>query len=82
MNLSPALQQAIETITSNQGISPEQSITQAITEKISSLTQQTPDHVQPSTAKLVEQDGLLVVETDSLEGIDFNQLLEENRDHR
>jgi hypothetical protein len=42
MNLSPALQQKIEQIAILQGISPEQFILQAVTEKISALKEQIP----------------------------------------
>ncbi len=86
MNLSPALQREIELLATRQGISPEQFIHQALMEKINALKQQLPN---PSNVEslsgsaeshLREQDGILVFDTQSLEGIDFNQLLEQSRE--
>ena len=85
MNLSPALQQEIEQIATLQGISPEQFILQTLMEKISAL-KQLPN---PSNAKsfssspdshLREQDGILVFDTQSLDRIDFNHLIEQSRE--
>jgi hypothetical protein len=81
MNLSPNLQQEIEQIATLQGISPEQFIMQALTEKISALKQQFPiplDTILSSSSaesRLRDQDGILVFDTESLEHIDFNQLI-------
>jgi hypothetical protein len=89
MNLSSALQQKIEQIATLQGISPEQFILQAVTEKISSLREQVPnssDTTSPSrpssSAKshLRDQDGILVFDTESLDHIDFNLLIEQSRE--
>ena len=86
MNLSPALQQEIEQIAALQGISPEQFILQTLMEKINALKQQTPNSLGTkslsSSAKshLREQDGILVFDTQSLERIDFNQLIEQSRE--
>lgn len=86
MNFSPALQQEIEQIATLQGISPEQFILQTLIEKINALKQQTPT---PSSAKslstspeshLRDQDGILVFDTESLDPIDFNQLIEQSRE--
>lgn len=86
MNLSPALQQEIEQIAALQGISPEQFILQTLMEKINVLKQQFPN---PSGTKslsnspdshLRDQDGILVFDTQSLESIDFNQLIEQSRE--
>jgi hypothetical protein len=85
MNLSPALQQKIEQIAIRQGISPEQFILQAVTEKISSLKEQIPnlsDTTSPSSSAeshLRDQDGILVFDTESLDHIDFNLLIEQSR---
>lgn len=81
MNLSPALQQAIEQIASSQGISAEQFIVQTLAEKISSLKQ--PD-LTISTAQtgLREQDGILVFDTEALDHIDFNALIAQSREER
>ena len=74
MNLSPALQQAIEQIASIRGISPEQFIVQTLVEKIISL--QSSDST-PSTdpTGLREQEGILVFDTESLAHLDFNALI-------
>jgi hypothetical protein len=77
MNLTPTLQQEVEQLASSQGISAEQFILQAIAEKIAAL-KPIPESV--AEAQLVEKDGLLVFETDALEEIDFNALIEQNRD--
>jgi hypothetical protein len=85
MNLSPALQQKIEQIATLQGISPEQFILQALTEKISSLKEQVPNSsdttLLSSSAEshLRDQDGILVFDTESLDHIDFNLLIEQSR---
>jgi hypothetical protein len=77
MNLTPTLRQEVEQLAISQGISPEQFILQAIAEKIAAL-KPLPKHT--AEAQLVEKDGLLVFETDSLEDIDFNALIAQNRD--
>lgn len=81
MNLSPALQQAIEQIALSQGISSEQFIVQTLVEKISSLNQ--PDlTVSTSQTGLREQDGILVFDTEPLDHIDFNALIAQSREER
>ena len=86
MNLSPAIQQEIEQFAALQGISSEQFILQTLMEKINALKQQLPN---PSSAKslssspdshLRDQDGILVFDTESLDHIDFNQLIEQSRE--
>jgi hypothetical protein len=85
VNLSPALQQKIEQIATIQGISPEQFILQAVTEKISSLKEQVPNSsdatLLSSSAEshLRDQDGILVFDTESLDHIDFNLIIEQSR---
>lgn len=86
MNISPALQEEIEQIATLQGISPEQFILQTLMEKINILKQQlpTPAGTKPldgsAQSYIREQDGILVFDTQSLDGIDFNQLIEQNRE--
>ena len=86
MNLSPALQQEIEQISALQGISPEQFILQALMEKINALKQQLPHPLNAQSlssspdSHLREQDGILVFDTQSLERVDFNQLIEHSRE--
>jgi hypothetical protein len=87
MNLSLALQQEIEEIATLQGISPEQFILQTLTEKISNLKQQIPNSSgaksphNPAASHLRDQDGILVFDTESLEHIDFNLLIQQSREH-
>lgn len=81
MNLSPALQRAIEQIASSEGISPEQFIIRTLIEKISSL-QKSESTVSTSQTGLIEQDGILVFNTESLDGIDFNALIAQSREER
>lgn len=86
MNISPALQQEIEEIATLQGISPEQFILQTLMEKINALKQQLPTPVgtkslsSSADSHLREQDGILVFDTQSLDGIDFNELIEQSRE--
>ncbi len=88
MNLSPALQQEIEKIATSQGISPEEFILQTLTEKVSTFKQQLPSPSTKaptptiSTSHLREKDGILVFDTESLEHIDFNQLIDQSRENR
>jgi hypothetical protein len=76
MNLTPTLQQEIDQLAQSQGISSEQFILQAIAEKITVLKQ--PASV--AEASLKEKDGLLVFDTEPLDHIDFNTLIDQNRD--
>ncbi len=86
MNLSPSLQQKIEQIAILQGISPEQFILQALTEKISSLKEQGQVPNSSDTTLLFssgefhlrDQDGILVFDTESLDHVDFNLLIEQS----
>ncbi len=76
MNLTPTLQQEIDQLAQSQGISSEQFILQAIAEKITVLKQP----ASLAEAALREKDGLLVFDTESLDHIDFNALIDQNRD--
>jgi hypothetical protein len=80
MNLTPILQQEIEHFASNQGISLEQFIIQTLTEKINVLKQHIQPSVNPVEGTLREQDGLLVFDTEPLDQIDFNAMIDQNRD--
>jgi hypothetical protein len=71
MNLSPALQQAIEEIASSQGISTEQFIVQALTEKISSIQKPVQKDSEPQTG-LVEKGGILMFNTESIDLVEEN----------
>jgi hypothetical protein len=89
MNLSPALQRAIEQIAASQGISTDEFIVQTLTEKVSTLHQQFTDskdiltvssHQQ--TPQLQNKNGILVIETAPLDHINFNNLIEQLRAER
>ncbi len=81
MNLSPALQQAIEQIALSQGISSEQFIVQTLVEEINSLKHRSLT-VATSQTDLREQDGILVFDTEALDHIDFNALIAQSREER
>ncbi len=83
MNLSPELQQEIEQISISLGISPEQFILETLIDKISSLKQQSVSSITISTEytqqnpHLQNKDGILVIETATLDQINFDEILEE-----
>jgi hypothetical protein len=81
MNLSPAIQQAIEEIASSQGISAEQFIVQTLIEKISSCQQPVLSNSDTQSG-LREKDDVLVFDTESLDHIDFNALISQSREER
>jgi hypothetical protein len=78
MNISPTLQQEIEKFATTQGISPEQFVYQALSEKIDAL-KQLQAHSLPAQnsaeSRLREREGVLVFETESLDHIDFESLI-------
>jgi hypothetical protein len=80
MNLTPTLQQDIEQLASSQGISLEQFIIQTLTEKVTLLKQHSQPVAAPATASLREQDGLLIFDTEPLDHIDFDAIIDQNRD--
>jgi hypothetical protein len=93
MNFPPQLQQKIEKWASSQGISTEQFILQAITEKIEVLSQQlTEEHTQQNSemnnllpdkqANLYRKEGILVVEAELPENFDINTFIDELREER
>lgn len=85
MNLSFALQQEVEQIARRQGLSPEQFILQAVMEKINALKAQvdlsagTSLSADSAESGLRDQGGVLVFDTESLEQVDFDLLLEQGR---
>jgi len=85
MNLSPALQRAIEQIASSQGISTAQFIVQTLVEKIKSLQPPSPAVSMTQTetqAGLREKNGILVFDTEPLDHIDFDALIAQSREER
>ncbi len=92
MNLPSQLQQEVEKWASRQGISLEQFILQAITEKVTALNQQNtettaslPQAVQSSTfqqPKIYRKEGILVVETEPINNLDINAFIDELREER
>lgn len=78
MNLSPALQKAIEQIAASQGISPDEFIVQTLTEKVSRFPQPMPSST--SHTGLRDENGILVFDTSSLDHIDFNALIAQSRE--
>ncbi|MBD2597681.1 hypothetical protein H6G74_25645 [Nostoc spongiaeforme FACHB-130] len=85
MNLPPQLQEKIEKWASSQGISTEQFILQAITEKITTLSQQElaeDTQLNPNQANLYRKDGILVVDAELPTNFDINTLIYELREER
>ncbi|MGJ5674068.1 MAG: hypothetical protein ACR9NN_10730 [Nostochopsis sp.] len=93
MNFPPQLQQTIEKWASSQGISTEQFILQAITEKIEALSQQKPEKytqqnsennnlLSHNQANVYRKDGILVVEAQLPEDFDINTFIDELREER
>ncbi|MBD2491523.1 hypothetical protein [Aulosira sp. FACHB-615] len=85
MNLPPQLQEKIEKWANSQGISTEQFILQAITEKIATLSQQKlAEDTQPNLnqANLYRKDGILVVDAELPANFDINTFIDELREER
>ncbi|WP_414530043.1 hypothetical protein [Nodularia chucula] len=93
MNFPSQLQQKIEKWASTQGISTEEFILQAITEKIAALSQQQPkEHTQLNTemtnllpinqANVYRKEGILVVEAELPANFDINTFIDELREER
>ncbi|MFN6468738.1 MAG: hypothetical protein RMY36_003565 [Nostoc sp. SerVER01] len=85
MNFPPQLQQKIEKWASNQGISSEDFVLQAVAEKINALTQQTAEAtnvVSSSQAKVYRKEGILVVDAELPESFDLNSFIDELREER
>ncbi|MEH1913842.1 hypothetical protein [Nostoc sp.] len=93
MNFPPQIQQKIEKWASSQGISAEQFVLQAITEKIDTLSQQvTEEHTQQNSEmtnvlplnqpNIYRKEGILVVEAELPETFDVNVFIDELREER
>lgn len=82
MKLSAELQQDIQRIAASQGISPEQFIVQTLSEKIHRIKQQSGTLNSQQEPQLQRKEGILVIETPSLNQIDFNNLIDQIRTDR
>ncbi len=85
MNFPPQIKQKIEKWASNQGISAEEFVLQAVDEKINSLTQQTASTtnvVSSSQAKVYRKERILVVDAELPENLDLNTFINELREER
>lgn len=79
MNLSPELEEAIASIATQQGISPEEFIVQTLTEKVERLQSPISTHTVIQSG-LQEKEGILIFETEPLDHIDFNALIAQSRE--
>ncbi|MGB3614611.1 MAG: hypothetical protein WBA10_12530 [Elainellaceae cyanobacterium] len=85
MDLSPELQEEAEKLARRQGLSLEQFVLQAVIDKINSIKAQvdllmdTAIDGGAAESRLREQDGVLVFDTEPLDRVDFDALLEEGR---
>ncbi len=93
MNFPPQLQQTIQKWATSQGISTEQFILQAITEKIEALSQQQPEKytqqnsennnlLSDNQANVYRKNGILVVEAELPQDFDLNTFINELREER
>ncbi|GBE95606.1 hypothetical protein NCWK1_5394 [Nostoc cycadae WK-1] len=85
MNFPPQLQEKIEKWANSQGISTEQFILQAITEKIAALSQQKLEEetqINLNQATLYRKDGILVVDAELPANFDINTFIDELREER
>ncbi|MBD2567317.1 hypothetical protein [Anabaena lutea] len=93
MNFPLQIQRKIEKLASSQGISTEQFVLQAVTEKIHALTQKKVEedteqnsdttNVTPlNQAKVYRKEGILVVDAELPENFDFNTFIDELREER
>lgn len=79
------IQQKIEKLASSQGISIEQFVLQAVTEKIDALTQKKVELSKINSsnqAKVYRKEGILVVDAELAENLDFNNFIDELREER
>jgi hypothetical protein len=81
MNLPQKLQLEVEKWAHQQGISPEQFILQAVSEKLGVLNQQSPEPVV-ATSQLVRKGGVLVAESRLPADFDTAAFMEELRTER
>ncbi len=91
MNFPPQLQQNIEKWANNQGISTEEFVLQAVTEKINALSQaeeyieqnsQPTNVVSSSQTKVYRKEGILVVDAKLPENFDLNTFIDDLREER
>ena len=85
MNFLPKIQQKIEKLASNQGISTEEFVLQAVAEKIDALTQQTAEAsnvVSSSQPNIYRKEGIWVVHAQFPENLDLNTFIDELREER
>ncbi|MBD1809474.1 hypothetical protein H6F98_29055 [Microcoleus sp. FACHB-SPT15] len=91
MNLPPQLQQEAEEWASRQGLSFEQFILQAVTEKVTALNQQNTEATiqvpevhssTPQQPRVYRKDGILVIETEPINNLDLNAFIDELREER
>ena len=91
MNLPPQLQQEAEKWASRQGLSFEQFILQAVTEKVTALNQQNAEATiqvpqahssTPQQPRVYRKEGILVIETEPINNLDINAFINELREER
>jgi hypothetical protein len=90
MHLPHQIQQDLEQWVTAHGLSAEEFILQAITEKLTGLKQQSPvSPIPPETAatstlssRLRRQDGILVIDVEPLASFDANAFIDELREER
>lgn len=85
MNFPSQLQQNIEKWASSQGISPEQFVLQAVTEKVDALSQKPTEATNvasPNQPRVYRKEGILVVDAEMPENLDFNTFIDELREER
>lgn len=93
MNLSSELQQEVEKWAKAQGISTEQFIGQAISEKVKALEEKmaqlslsrlaiVEDSLSEQLPRLYRKQGILIVESKPVEDFDFNRFIDELREQR
>ena len=91
MNLPPQLQQEAEKWASYQGLSFEQFILQAVTEKVTALNQQNAEATiqvpqahssTPQQPRVYRKEGILVIETEPINNLDINVFIDELREER
>ena len=86
MNLSVALQQAIDEWTETQGISTDEFIEQAIVEKLNRLQRseqsEVIDRPTENSSRLRRKNGILILETASEANLDINTWIDQIREER
>ena len=86
MNLSVALQQAIDEWTETQGISTDEFIEQAIVEKLNRLQRseqsEVIDRPTENSSRLRRKNGILILETASEANLDINTWIDQMREER